>query len=121
MFGLLEGWWLFEDGREHALADERQWEQSLHASGFEWVDWSKSLSAESNILRIITASPHKLALESTISRLLLGSNDKVNGSGGHDARKEAVAFKEIGGLHLLADIYYPPEAVELGRELPVGQ
>ena len=120
VFGLLEGWWLFEDGRKHALADERRWEQALHASGFEWVDWSKSLSAESKILRIITASSHKFAPEGTNSRLILGSNDRVNGSGGHDARKETVAFKEVGGLHLLADIYYPPEAVELGRKLPVG-
>lgn len=119
VFGLLEGWWVFEDGRQHALADERRWEQSLHASGFEWVDWSKSPSAESNILRIITASPYKLASEDANSKLVLGSNDKVNGD--HDTRKETVAFKKVGGLHLLADIFYPPEAVKLERELPVGK
>ena len=38
VFGLLEGWWLFNDGREHALADERQWGRCLNAAGFDWVD-----------------------------------------------------------------------------------
>ncbi|TDZ38248.1 Non-reducing polyketide synthase terA [Colletotrichum spinosum] len=40
VFGLLEGWWRFDDGRTHCLADERLWESTLKAVGFENVLWS---------------------------------------------------------------------------------
>lgn len=57
VFGLLEGWWLFNDGREHALAHESFWEQSLRRAGYTWMDWSDGSSQESSMLRVITASP----------------------------------------------------------------
>ena len=120
VFGLLEGWWLFNDGRQHALADERRWKQSLHASGFGWVDWCNAPSAESDILRVITASPYELAPHDLDSRLILGNNNGVNGSSEHNTLKETLAFKKVDGLNLLADIYYPPEAVEPEKMLPVG-
>lgn len=120
VFGLLEGWWLFNDGREHALADESRWKQSLHASGFEWVDWSDSQSAESDILRVITASPYKVAQDDTDAGLVLGNIINMNGSGDRNTLKDTVTFKKVDGLDLLADIYYPPEVVEAGRRLPVG-
>ncbi|KFX85686.1 hypothetical protein O988_09926 [Pseudogymnoascus sp. VKM F-3808] len=43
VFGLLDGWWLFEDGREHCLADESFWEASLKAAGFKDVVWAETL------------------------------------------------------------------------------
>ncbi|KAI1206386.1 ketoacyl-synt-domain-containing protein [Annulohypoxylon truncatum] len=89
VFGLLEGWWLFSDGRKHALASERLWERDLNAAGFNWVDWSDTSSSESDILRVITASP------------------------------ETIGFKQVDGLELQADIYYPPELVDSGKTLPV--
>ena len=121
VFGLLDGWWLFEDGRQHALADKRRWEESLRAAGFEWVDWSQSPSAESNILRVITASPYKIASDGTSPGLIGADNIMANGSGSRAILKETMTFKEVDGLHLQADIYYPPEAVELGKRLPVGE
>lgn len=57
VFGLLEGWWLFEDGRTHALAPETLWNKHLQQAGYQWIDWSESPSDESNIIRVITASP----------------------------------------------------------------
>ena len=120
VFGLLEGWWLFDDGREHALADERRWKQSLHASGYEWVDWCNSLSAESDILRVITASPYELAPYVIDSRLIFGNNNETDGSSDHNTVKDTLTFKKVDDLCLLADIYYPPEVVELEKMLPVG-
>ncbi|OTA53099.1 ketoacyl-synt-domain-containing protein [Hypoxylon sp. EC38] len=84
VFGLLEGWWLFSDGREHALASEQRWDQSLRAAG-------NTSSAESDILRVIIASPYA----------------------------QTVAFKQVDGLDLQADIYFPPEVVDSKRALPV--
>ena len=120
VFGLLDGWWLFNDGRGHALADEQRWKRSLRASGFEWVDWSDSLSAESNILRVILASPYKLAQDGVDPGLRLGNDNKADGSVNLHTLKETLPFKEVEGLHLLADVYYPLDVVEPGERLPVG-
>jgi SAM-dependent methyltransferase/acyl carrier protein len=106
VFGLLEGWWLFSDGREHALAHEQTWDRSLHAAGFEWVEWSTSASPESDILRVITASPYKLEAPGE------DYDEMIN--------KQTVVFKEVDGLQLKADIYYPPAVVKPGERLPIG-
>ncbi|KAK3940210.1 conidial yellow pigment biosynthesis polyketide synthase [Diplogelasinospora grovesii] len=106
VFGLLEGWWLFNDGREHALAHEQTWNRSLRAAGFEWVDWGTSSSRESELLRVITASPCKLETSADGSDTM--------------ASKETVVFKEVDGLQLQADIYYPPNLVKGGEKLPVA-
>ncbi|KAG0160799.1 hypothetical protein PDIDSM_8329 [Penicillium digitatum] len=55
IFGLLEGWWLFDDGRSHAIADQSRWEQDLYSVGYSHVDWSDGNHPESAIQRIILA------------------------------------------------------------------
>lgn len=119
VFGLLEGWWLFSDGREHALADERRWEQCLHAAGFQWVDWSDTTSVESDILRVITASPFKV-VPSVDASTVIYDPENIRNANEHDLRQTMV-FKKVDGLDLLADIYYPPEVVDHRRSLPVGE
>ena len=44
--GLLEGWWLFEDGLERALVDEEHWERRMKAASFEGVSWSDGAAPE---------------------------------------------------------------------------
>ncbi|KAJ0419262.1 BcPKS20, polyketide synthase [Aspergillus carlsbadensis] len=53
IWGLLDGWWMFEDGREHALQTPWAWEQLLRDSGFAHVDWSEGSSRESRTLRVM--------------------------------------------------------------------
>ena len=53
VFGLLEGWWLFEDGRKHALADEWLWDATLRSAGFKHVSWSDGASQEAQCLRVV--------------------------------------------------------------------
>lgn len=111
VFGLLEGWWLFNDGRKHVLAHEERWERCLHDAGFQWVDWSNSPSEESDILRVITASPFKVT-----------SSEQVNGViNNNQQARETVVFKEVDGLKLQADIHYPSETADSGKKLPVGE
>ncbi|KUI58292.1 Conidial yellow pigment biosynthesis polyketide synthase [Cytospora mali] len=106
VFGLLEGWWLFDDGRVHALAHEQTWDRSLRAAGFNWVDWTASDLPESDILRLITASPYGIEEEEKAEHEL--------------PRKESLTFKEVDGLNLQADIYYPPATVAEGDRLPIA-
>ncbi|KAK2042689.1 hypothetical protein LZ31DRAFT_632527 [Colletotrichum somersetense] len=55
IFGLLEGWWLFDDGRTHAIVSTERWERDLQASGFGHVDWTDGHLPENNIQRVIVA------------------------------------------------------------------
>nr|BCP96883.1 non-reducing polyketide synthase [Penicillium shearii] len=54
-FGLLDGWWRFDDGREHVLASEQMWKRLLQEAGFTHVDWSNDESRESDVFRLIMA------------------------------------------------------------------
>ncbi|RHZ67843.1 hypothetical protein CDV55_101318 [Aspergillus turcosus] len=53
VFGLLEGWWLFDDGRQHALVPPSQWERTMRSVGFSQVEWSDGRRPEAAIQRII--------------------------------------------------------------------
>lgn len=55
VFGLFEGWWLFDDGREHAIADEARWKACMLEAGFKSVAWSGGAEPEANTLRVIAA------------------------------------------------------------------
>ena len=55
IFGLLEGWWLFDDGRLHALSSQSHWEGVLHSAGYGHVDWTDGHLPESRIQRVIIA------------------------------------------------------------------
>lgn len=118
VFGLLEGWWLFTDGREHALAHEERWSRDLRKAGFKWVDWSGTTTKESDILRLITASPFAVEVPLSLSDPVLGNGRES----GRVVGKETMTFKTTQGTDLLADIYYPPpERISAGRKSPVGE
>lgn len=55
IFGLLEGWWLFDDGRRHALAPPAVWDRTLQSVGYGHVDWTEGNRPEANVQRIIIA------------------------------------------------------------------
>jgi acyl transferase domain-containing protein/SAM-dependent methyltransferase/acyl carrier protein len=54
-FGPVEGWWLFDDGRKHALVGPSEWERNLRAAGYGHVDWTGGEQPESEIQRVIFA------------------------------------------------------------------
>ncbi|KAK9783861.1 putative polyketide synthase [Seiridium cardinale] len=55
IFGLLEGWWLFDDGRKHAIVTAEYWERELHASGFSHVDWTDGNLPENTFQKVMVA------------------------------------------------------------------
>ncbi|KAL4938015.1 hypothetical protein BDV06DRAFT_232189 [Aspergillus oleicola] len=100
VFGLLEGWWLFDDGRKHALASEYLWNETLNKAGYSWIDWSRNDLKESEFLRLIVASPSKPEMPLVT--------------------EETVKFGEKDGVPLLADIYYPSVADDANRRRPIA-
>ncbi|PYH98411.1 hypothetical protein BO71DRAFT_371050 [Aspergillus ellipticus CBS 707.79] len=55
IFGLFDGWWLFDDGRDHAIAPAQRWETVLHSVGYGQVDWTDGHRPEVQIQRVIVA------------------------------------------------------------------
>ncbi|KAL3438034.1 hypothetical protein BDV09DRAFT_206002 [Aspergillus tetrazonus] len=55
VFGLLEGWWLFDDGRHHAVVPAEHWERELHRAGFGHVDWTDGNLPENTFQKVIIA------------------------------------------------------------------
>lgn len=108
VFGLLEGWWLFTDGRTHALATEQRWKANLQEAGFRWVDWSRSATRESELLRVITASPCEMP-------------DVPQQPEHKNELRQTIPFKEVDGQKLYADVYFSRKVVEAGTKLPVGE
>jgi acyl transferase domain-containing protein/acyl carrier protein/SAM-dependent methyltransferase len=56
IFGVFEGWWLFEDDRQHAVAPPQSWEKVLHNVGYGHVDWSDGNVEEIRCERLIMAT-----------------------------------------------------------------
>ncbi|KAI4123893.1 MAG: hypothetical protein LQ338_005067 [Usnochroma carphineum] len=114
VFGLLEGWWLFSDGRQHALADERFWDKSLRAAGFKHVSWTDGNTEEARTLRLICA--FKAEAE--------GGEDRPPRSGTVTKRAgvpmEEVVWKQVGALELTADIYFPKTPDPPGKKRPIA-
>ncbi|KAI0426200.1 putative polyketide synthase [Xylaria sp. FL1042] len=80
IFGLFEGWWFFDDGRTHAVADELRWEKDLQAVGYGYVDWTDGQRPENKKEKLIIAmasGPRCERLETPLSISLNRSADLV--------------------------------------------
>ncbi|UNI15752.1 hypothetical protein JDV02_002258 [Purpureocillium takamizusanense] len=55
IFGLLEGWWLFDDGRTHAVADENRWARDLQSAAYGHVNWTDGQREEKGLQKLIIA------------------------------------------------------------------
>ncbi|KAM0255271.1 hypothetical protein ACHAQJ_005926 [Trichoderma viride] len=55
-FGLISGWWAFEDDRQHALQNPQYWKKILSDVGFVHIGWNDGLLPESSIQNLIFAT-----------------------------------------------------------------
>ena len=86
IFGILEGWWLFDDGRRHAISHQSRWERELQSVGYGHVDWTDGNRPENNIQRFFIA----LASESRYGRLPISPKPVKSQATDSTARKVAV-------------------------------
>jgi acyl transferase domain-containing protein/acyl carrier protein/SAM-dependent methyltransferase len=108
--GLFEGWWLFEDGRTHALATETHWERVMKGAGFSDVAWTDGNRPEAKTVRIIAA----------FLRARPEAKSKDNKKMLPQTSVESVVYKKIGNTEIHADVYYPLSPEDPARKLPVG-
>lgn len=110
VFGQLDGWWRFEDGRTHPLADIECWKKSLYDAKFLNINWTGSDESEdSDLIRLITASG------------ICEDPDAREGGKGKPTTMETIMFKEVDRTPLYADIYYPEEIVQSKCQRPIGK
>lgn len=134
VFGLLDGWWYFADGRDHALASTGFWDGALRGAGFPHVCFSGGDTDEARTLRVICAfndgpreAVHKPAGSSapaslSSSSVLHPSPPSTVLSRRAGVPVETVAWKHVDGVELLADIYHPADADAPGSpRRPVGK
>ncbi|KAJ5649902.1 polyketide synthase [Penicillium longicatenatum] len=98
VFGLLDGWWLFSDGRPHVLASEWFWDASMRRAGYQHVSWTDGPSLESRTLRIITGFNAPPEDASFIPKRVPKDVETT---------VEIVRYKQQGDVSLFADIFYP--------------
>ena len=113
IFGTLEGWWLFDDGRRHAIAPESRWEQELHRAGYGHVDWTDGAQPETRIQKVFialaTGLQHDRLPSPSTSTPALHDQDLLYDHAGRREETDEYVKKSVHGFGL------PAGAKENGR------
>lgn len=118
VYGLLDGWWLFGDGRRHALGDIKFWERSLLAAGYKSVNWTSGDTPEAETLQLICG--FNSAVGSGGRKHEHQVSPRLSKRGG--LQVETLVWKQVDGLELSADIYYPSEVEKTtALKRPIGE
>lgn len=105
VFGLLEGWWLANDGSTYPLQPPESWVKSFDTAGFSRVSYSQGPSPESNTQRLLVASRNEKVTTPLRKTAMLPN-------------VQTVAYKEVDGVPIEADIYLPAKVS--AKAMPVG-
>ncbi|KAK1674046.1 hypothetical protein BDP55DRAFT_613354 [Colletotrichum godetiae] len=98
VFGLLDGWWLYDDGRPYVLATPEFWDDTMRQVGFQHVSWTGGHKRESEVCRVITGFKQSVQDVSSYRSI---PQEKACGV-------ETVVFAHTDKqLPLRADIHYP--------------
>jgi len=109
VFGLLEGWWLFDDGRTHVLAQTGFWAKAMTDAGFQSAAFTGGDSEEAQTLRIISGFASQPQMKTV----------PVTPTRSQRPQIETVVWKTASSKPLYADIYIPPTKTHM--KSPVGE
>ncbi|CAL5873013.1 uncharacterized protein PFLUO_LOCUS7282 [Penicillium psychrofluorescens] len=106
VWGLLEGWWRFEDGRSYALQSVDDWARVFRDAGFGAFTSSGGHGKESQMQQLLVGSVQPSA--GTIQTAALSESASVSCSIS-TVDIETVSYKHVDGLDLMVDIYWPKQ------------
>lgn len=109
VFGLLPGWWCFNDGRSYALQSAEKWMEVFRKAGFEAVSYSTGASEEAKSQQLL------IGLMKADTREMLPPNPRLNGV----YQLQTVVYKTVDGVDIHADVYFPKEAPS--HSMPIGR
>ena len=109
VFGLLDGWWIANDGSTYPLQPPESWVSSFKQAGFNnrSVTYSSGSSRESNTQVLFVASN-----EQEVSKDGLSVEEDIL------PRMKTVVYKEVENISIEADIYLPRQVPS--EAMPVG-
>ena len=110
VFGLLDGWWLANDGSTYPLQPPNSWVKSFEDGGFGGgrICYTQGPNPESNTQRLLVAS-NDLKVVAPKRQVEGVGRDKV----------KTVVWKEVDGVKIEADVYLPADS-KPDKALPVG-
>ena len=111
VYGLLDGWWAFNDSRTYPLQPADDWLRDLKEAGFEAVSCSRGETEESNTQQLIIGSTKPLKVPST--------NEPVNARLRQTYRIETMPYKTVDDTTILADVFFP-ETPSVTEIMPLG-
>lgn len=108
VFGLLDGWWIANDGSEYPLQSPKSWGQAFQQAGFidSHITYSRGASPESSTQRLFVAS-----IKHAMSANTLGNRIQI-------PSMQTVVYKEVDDIKIETDIYLPSHSS--GTAMPVG-
>ena len=111
VYGLLDGWWAFNDSRTYPLQPADDWVKDLQGAGFEAASYSRGDTEESNTQQLIIGStrPSKVPTTSEPGKARLRRNYSI----------ETMPYKIVDGTKILADVYFP-ETSAATEPMPIG-
>ncbi|KAI4189026.1 MAG: hypothetical protein LQ348_003849 [Seirophora lacunosa] len=110
VFGLLAGWWCFNDGRDYALQSAEEWMAIFREAGFDAVSFSTGHSEEARSQQLLVGSMKPCSKESAPPSSARGAK------GNHQI--ETIVYKRVDETDIHADIYWPKEP-DTTRAMPV--
>lgn len=111
VFGLLSGWWCFNDGRTYALQHAEEWMRDFKKAGFSSMSYSDGDSAE--------ARSQQLLIGSTRPRKVQLGDLRVESKLRPKYRIQTMVYKIVDNTHIEADVYFPREP-NATQAMPVG-
>ena len=114
VFGLLPGWWCFNDGRSYPLQAAEQWMEVFEKAGFLSMSFSSGPSLESRSQQLLIGSTRPPRKVSSIK------SSPANPRLRQICSIETVVYKEVDGTEIHADIFFPiiPPS---SKVMPIGQ
>ena len=103
VFGLLDGWWGFTDGREYVLLDAQTWMKKVKEARFVTAAYSRGSSLEANTQNLILGSTKSTRTQAKQSEYAL----------------ETMTYKTVDDLDIMADVYFPK--VSASQLMPIGK
>ena len=115
VYGLLDGWWAFNDSRTYPLQPVEDWVKDLKEAGFETASYSKGDTEESNTQQLIIGSTKPSKVLPTSGP----SNPRLNQS----YRLKTMPYKVVDDTEILADVFFPEnqapaKAMPIGKSIP---
>nr|WHF58365.1 polyketide synthase [Aspergillus sp.] len=108
-FGLLDGWWVAENGTEYPLQNAQKWMQVFHEAGFKSAGFSRGEApgSEATMQQLLVGCKKEWPSETDTSPESDLGLSLIPESQTADYRLETLIYKEVDGVQIHADIYLP--------------